>query len=417
VDDAEWANGQTTHPAFLRPIIDYVYKACGRRGRILLAEGPWAAGVFDRLVVATGIQAMVDHLAAVHGVPVVLEDLNKARRETTPLVDLRSASDLRKVDRVWYDAHGEVMQEEDDPGVGRYRVARSALEADVIICVPKAKVHCSGGVTLAMKNIIGIIPAWDGPYERAALKDCAHTSDVDQAAGARGMYLENDTIWRSMADLNRILLYADAQGMLRTGRQRRYLAIVDGIVAGEESQYNPRPYPLNTVVIGSDPVTVDAVTARCMGFDPRLLKSVTKAAARSDFPLGHAHPSQIKVIVSGGERLSTLYRHALAPEMRVFSWQGYLEADDFDPPEVVDWRWDAESSELCVITQDRVGVAWMRVAYDCEGEARMKALRLKGGTPLDGEWRAVFPRGETVRQATLLAGDELFNDGAQEITW
>jgi hypothetical protein len=296
-------------------------------------------------------------------------------------------------------------------------VARSVLEADVIICVPKAKVHCSGGVTLAMKNMIGIIPAWDGPYERAALKDCAHTSNVDQAAGARGMYLENDTIWRSMADLNRILLYVDAQGTVRTERQRRYLALVDGIVAAEESQYNPRPYPLNTVVIGTDPVTVDAVTARCMGFDPRLLKSVTKAAARSDFPLGPAHPSQIKVIVSGGEGLSALYRHALTPEVRVFSWRGYLEADDFDPPRVLDWRWDADSRELRVITQDPAGVAWVRVAYDCEGEARMKALQLNGGTPLDGQWRASFPRGETVRQATLFAGDELFNDGAQEITW
>jgi uncharacterized protein (DUF362 family) len=417
VDDAEWANGQTTHPAFLRPIIDYVYRACGRRGRILLAEGPWAAGIFDRLVVTTGIQAMVEHLAAVHGVPIVLEDLNKASRETTPLVDLRSASELRSVERVWHDAHGEVLQEEDDPGVGRYRIAPSVLEADAIICVPKAKVHCSGGVTLAMKNMIGIIPAWDGPYERAVLKDCAHTSDVDQAAGARGMYLENDTIWRSMTDLNRIMLYADRQGVLRTQRQRRYLAIVDGIVAAEESQYNPRPYPLNTVVIGSDPVTVDAVTARCMGFDPRLLKSVTKAAGESDFPLGPAHPSRIKVTVSNGERLSPLYRHALTPELHVFSWEGHLEAHDFDPPRALDWRWDADSSELRVITRDPSGVAWVRVAYNREGEARTKSLQLHRGSALEGRWCTLFPRGDTLRRATLLAGDELFNEMAQEIVW
>lgn len=417
VDDSEWANGQTTHPAFLRPIIDYVYKACEPGGRILLADGPWAAGVFDRLVATTGIQSMVEHLAAMHEVPVVLKDLNKASREATPLVDLGAVSELRAVERVWYDAHGEVMQEGGDPGLGRYRIAPSVLEADVVICVPKAKVHCSGGVTLAMKNMLGIIPAWDGPHEQAVLKDCAHTSDVDRAAGEQGMYLDNDTIWRSMADLNRILLYADTQGILHPERQRRYLAIVDGIVAAEESQYHPHPYPLNTVVIGTDPVTVDAVVARCMGFDPRLLKSVAQAAARADFSLGPAHPSQVKVVVAGGEGVSTLYRHALTPELHVFSWQDHLEANDFDPPEVLEWQWDAESGELQVVVRDPAGVAWVRVAYSYEGESRMKALQLSDGASPEGRWRTPFPLGATVRQATILTGDELFNEMAQEIAW
>jgi uncharacterized protein (DUF362 family) len=417
VDDAEWANGQTTHPAFLRPIIDYAYKACGPNGRILLAEGPWAAGVFDRLVVATGIQAMVEHLAAAHGVPVALQDLNKAERGTAPLVDLGTVSELRAVQRVWYDAHGQAMPERGDPGVAQYRIAPWVLEADVVICVPKAKVHCSGGITVAMKNMLGIIPAWDGPYEQAVLKDCAHTSDVDRAAGEQGIYLDNDTIWRSMADLNRILLYADAQGVLHSERQRGYLAIVDGIVAAEESQYHPHPYPLNTVVIGTDPVTVDAVTARCMGFDPRRLKSVTQAAARPDFSLGPAHSSQIKVLVSGGKGLSALYRHTLTPELYVFSWQGHLEADDFDPPEILDWQWNPASGGLLVTVRDPAGVAWVRVAYSYEGQLRMKALQIKEGNSQDGRWYTPFPLGAIVRQATLLAGDELFNETAQEIAW
>jgi hypothetical protein len=332
-------------------------------------------------------------------------------------VDLGEVSELRAVDRVWYDAHGEVMQEGGDPGIGRYRIAPPVLEADVVICVPKAKVHCSGGVTLAMKNMLGIIPAWDGPYEQVELKDCAHTSDMDQAAGSQGLYLENDTIWRSMADLNRILLYTDGQGILRREPQRRYLAIVDGIVAAEESQYHPRPYPLNTVVVGTHPITVDAVAARCMGFDPRLLKSVTKAAARNDYSLGPAHPSQIKVVVSGGERLSALYRHTLTPELHVFSWQGHLEANDFDAPEILGWQWDAESKDLKVTVRDPVGVAWVRVAYSHEGESCMKILQLSGGTPLEGQWRTPFPLGATVRQATLLAGDELLNEMTQQIAW
>jgi uncharacterized protein (DUF362 family) len=416
VDHSEWTNGQITHPAFLRPVIDYAYKACGPGGHILLAEGPWTAGLFDRLVADVGIQALVDHLAGAHGVPVALHDLNKAVREATPLVDLGQTSELHAVERVWYDAHGEAMAAEGDPGVGRYRIAPAVLEADVVISVPKAKVHCSGGVTLAMKNMLGIIPAWDGPHEQAELKDCAHTSDVDQAAGRRGMYLDNDTIWRSIADLNRILLYADAQGALHPARQRRYLAIVDGIVAAEESQYQPRPYPLSTVVVGSDPVTVDAITARCMGFDPRRLKSVAQPSASGSFPLGPAHPSQIKVAVSGGEGLSDLYRHTLTPELHVFSWQGHLEADDFDGPEVLEWVWEAASGELHVTARDPAGVAWVRVAYEYEGQRRMKALQLRDGSPFEGRWSTPFPLGSAAERAAILTGDELFNERAQEIT-
>jgi len=417
VDHSEWTNGQITHPAFLRSVIDYVYKACGPSGRILLAEGPWRAGLFDRLVADTGIQAMVEHLAGVHSIPLELWDLNKAQRDATPLVDLGPVSELRAVERVWYDAHGTVMQEGADPGVGRYRISPPVLEADVVVCVPKAKVHCSGGITVAMKNLIGIIPAWDGPHEKAELKDCAHTSDADRDAGDQGMYLDNDTIWRSMADLNRILLHADVGGVLHPERQRRYLAIVDGIVAAEDSQYHPRPYPLNTVVVGADPVTVDAVTARCMGFDPRRLKSVTRAAARQDFPLGPAHPSQVRVVVSGGETLSEDYRHALTPETHVFSWQGHLEMDDFDPPEILDWLWDADREELQAVVRDPSGVAWARFAYVCEGQSRTRALRLREGTPAEGTWYTSFPLGGAVRQGTLITGDDLFNETAQQIEW
>lgn len=417
VDDSEWVNGQTTHPAFLRPIIDYAYKACGPTGRILLAEGPWAAGVFDRLVANTGIQTMVAHLASRYDVPVTLLDLNRASRGATPLVDLGDVSELRAVDRVWYDAHGTVMEEGGNPGIGRYYIAPAVLEADVVISVPKVKVHCSGGVTLAMKNMLGIIPAWDGPYEQAQLKDCAHTSDVDRAAGSRGMYLDNDTIWRSMADLNRILLYADDRGILHQERQRKYVAIVDGVVAAEESQYHPHPYPLNTVVVGADPVTVDAVTARSMGFDPRLLKSVTEGATRTSFPLGPVDPAQINVVVSGGAGLDTLYRHALTPELHVFSWQGHVEAHDFDPPEVLEWAWDTESKEMRATLCDPAGVAWARVAYVHKGETRVKALELRAGTSEEGQWRVPFPLGDAVRRAELAVGDRLFNETTQEIIW
>lgn len=417
VHDATWRQGQTTHPAFLRPVIDYVYRACGPSGRIILAEGPSAAGLFDSIVANLGLTALVDHLATVHRVPIVLEDLNKAARDATPLVDLGIWSELRTEERVWYDAHGNPMVEGGDPGIGRYWISPSVLAADVVISVPKLKVHCSGGLTVTMKNMIGVIPAWDGPYEQAHLKDCAHTSDVDEAAGKRGKYLDNDTIWRSIADLNRILLYADANGTLRPERQRGYLSIVDGIVAAEASQYDPVPRPLGSVIIGSEPVSVDAVAARVMGWDPRKLRTVTRAAVRAEYSLGPADPAGIRLLCSGGRGLCQTHRQSLTPELYVYSWEGHVEAADFDPPRIEFWEWNPESGDLTVRVSDPAGVAWLRVAYTVGGEQRVKALALREGTPEVGLWAAPFPLGGIMRAGTLYFGDALFNEGALQLAW
>jgi len=417
VDDSAWQRGQITHPAFLRPIVDYAVKACGPEGRVVLGEGPWAAGVFDRLVQETGIKAMVDHLVEAHGAPVVLRDLNKAERQATPLVDLGAASALRLVERTWLDAHYEPMKPDGDPGVGRYWIALAVLEADVVISVPKVKVHCSAGATLSMKNMLGIIPAWDGPYEKATLKDCAHASDLDMAHGTRGKYLDNDTIWRSIADLNRILLYADATGRLKSPRQRGYLTIVDGIVAAEESQYKPHPRPLGTVVVGAEPVTCDAVTARVMGFDPRKLPSVTEPEQIATHPLGPWRPAQVRVITSWGGGLNAIYRSALTPELHVYSWQGQVEASDFEPPQVQSVAWNQETGELGIQVHDPVGVAYVRLAYTCQGQRCVQDLALAAGDVRSGEWRVHVPAGAALEGRQLLVSDELFNLNTITVMW
>ncbi len=417
VDDSAWKKGQITHPAFLRPILDYAVKACQPGGQVILGEGPWAAGVFDRVVKNTGIQTMVQHLVRAHQAPVRLQDLNKASRDTTPLVDLGAASALTLADRTWLDAHYKPMKPGGDPGVGGYRIAPTVLEADVVISVPKVKVHCSGGATLTMKNMLGLIPAWDGPYEKAQLKDCAHASDVDLAQGNRGKYLDNDTIWRSMADLNRILLYADSAGRLHTSRQRRYLTIVDGIVAAEKSQYEPRPRPLGTVVIGADPVTCDAVTARVMGFDPQKLRSVTNAEQVPSHSLGPWRAADLRVSTSWGGGLDSVYRTSVTPELQVYSWKGSVEADDFDPPQVQSVAWDPESGTLRVQAGDAAGVAYVRVAYTYGGQRYVQQLALAGGDARSGEWSVPLPAAAVVKAGELAAGDELYNEAKLPVTW
>ncbi len=88
-----------------------------------------------------------------------------------------------------------------------------------------------------------------------------------------------------MLDLNRILFYADREGAVRSEPQRRYLTIVDGIVAGEgEGPLGATPVEAGLLIGGFDPVLVDAVCAEAMGFDPAKIPMIREAFASRLLP-------------------------------------------------------------------------------------------------------------------------------------
>ncbi|SFB14008.1 DUF362 domain-containing protein [Selenomonas ruminantium] len=48
------------------------------------------------------------------------------------------------------------MNRHQAPGIHNYNVSEVVLEADVVISLPKPKTHRFGGVTAALKNMVGI---------------------------------------------------------------------------------------------------------------------------------------------------------------------------------------------------------------------------------------------------------------------
>ncbi|HKR60143.1 MAG TPA: DUF362 domain-containing protein, partial [Pyrinomonadaceae bacterium] len=165
-----------THPSVLRPLVDYAFKAVGPAGHIWMMDAPYYGADFSKLSSLCGLEAFESVLRA-RGVPLTIGDLRsfvlkvdrgvvveRIQRHTWSsegvIFNLGSDGEvtqlghkLRNVRRITTSFH---RNENVKPG-HLYRIARRALEADLVISVPKLKTHRKAGVSLNIKNMMGIV--------------------------------------------------------------------------------------------------------------------------------------------------------------------------------------------------------------------------------------------------------------------
>jgi uncharacterized protein (DUF362 family) len=199
-----------------------------------------------------------------------------------------------------------------------YGIPNTVLDADVVINVPKMKTHKKTGVTLSLKSVIGLssekywLPHFTGgdpslggdEYDRPQ-RFTEHVENRlsrlplpgDNSLIARaprlgrapkvidGSWEGNDTLWRTILDLNLILFYANREGRLMAEPQRRYLTIVDGITAGEgEGPLGATPVHAGLLVAGFDPAVVDHEVTRIMGLRAEPIAQIQRALEKSLLP-------------------------------------------------------------------------------------------------------------------------------------
>lgn len=264
-------------------------------------------------------------------------------------------------------------------GRHQYVFPRSFLESDVVINIPKLKTHRRTAVTLALKNYMGIpackdslphfttgapctggdqyihpsrrkeICLWlhdriqSSPYVPmkftwAVLKKLIWNSSKivpfrDEVYEA--MWPGNDTLWRTLLDLNRIVMYADREGKLQDTLQRRQLHLIDGIIGGAgDGPLSPDPVDSRVLLAGLNAACLDAVAATLMGFDfekaPLIARGLADAAHKR--PVCTIGRDEIQ-INAGAETLTleTLKeRHNLhfAPHP---NWAGHIEIAQREP--------------------------------------------------------------------------------------
>jgi uncharacterized protein (DUF362 family) len=145
---------------------------------------------------------------------------------------------------------------------------KTVLGVDFLVSMPKLKTHHWAGVTLSLKNMFGIVPG--GCYGWP--KNVLHWAGIDN----------------SILDIN--------------AASRPDFAIVDGIVGMEgNGPIQGTPKPCGVLVLGDDPVAVDATCCRVMGLRPEKVKYLNAAGTL----LGHLDAGKIQQLGETVESVRT----------------------------------------------------------------------------------------------------------------
>jgi uncharacterized protein (DUF362 family) len=361
-----------THPSVLRAVIDYAWIALRGHGQIIIADAPQYDCDFRELVKATRLDEVIDFHSHFQGPAVNLWDLRRYWSRGKHFSSMLEALpgdpqgtltvNLGRHSELYHSPHPEKLYgavyhrsetiAHHNGEIQEYEVANTIMNADVVISIPKLKVHKKVGVTLNAKGLVGICtnknylvhykiapPSRGGdqypdglfnPVEETLIKterwmydhllaprsrilEYFHRSiyslhnrttrrlglkvSEDKRQMDAGNWYGNDSAWRMTVDLMKLFRFADRRGQLQATQQRRMFSVIDGIIGGDNmGPLTPDPVPSGTLVAGENWLAVDLVATRLMGFDPLKLRLYQALLKDASFGYGIRSLDDIQVL-------------------------------------------------------------------------------------------------------------------------
>ncbi|PYL01362.1 MAG: hypothetical protein DME19_01885 [Verrucomicrobia bacterium] len=332
-----------THPTVIEAVARWAAKKMQGKGSITLCDAPQTDSSFARIREYCGLDALLARLRNDFPGVAISTGLPGDPLGNTH-IRLDSASEFvgyRGQGRLYGASYDVAETNARHNGTHHeYLLCRTPMDADVFINLPKLKTHKKVGVTCALKNLVGInanknwlphhtegIPDQEGDQfpsatTRARLEHAwmgAAKRWLNNRPGASRLFVPikkvgrlvfgdtqkvirsgnwhgNDTCWRMVLDLNKCFCFFDGAGQPRK-KPLRYLAVVDGIVAGEgNGPMSPDPKPCGVILAGTHPVAVDCVAATLMGFDWQRLRLLKNSFQIRELNFVEVRPEGIEVI-------------------------------------------------------------------------------------------------------------------------
>ena len=314
-----------THDNFVLGVLEVVLKQSV--ASVVLGDAPIQGCDWKRMHSEAFLSA-IDSLATRYETPVLVKDFrrkifdperNDGEEECRPLSDylIFDVGTRSFLEDVTQDGNFRItcypperLKKEHQKGRHRYCIIKDLFEADVVLSLPKVKTHQKTGITGALKNFVGVngdkdylphhriggtkfggdcypggrfLRRWSEVFSDMANRNqkksryrfyqkfsslfwrLSRPGKVHQrAAGWYG----NDTCWRMVMDLNLIIKYGRADGILADVPQREIWSLCDGIIGGQgNGPLEPEPLPLGIVSFTDSGCLNDVCMGTLMGFD------------------------------------------------------------------------------------------------------------------------------------------------------
>jgi uncharacterized protein (DUF362 family) len=222
------------------------------------------------------VGAVADLLFELGAREVIVGDGSAFRRETWPIVEanglatILAARGLKFIDLNYDDPQSVPVRDKWLQRSPVFWLPRHVLNSDLIISLPKLKTHHWAGVSLSLKNLIGVVPGSRYGWP----KNIIHINGIPP----------------SIIGLYQIL--------------PPVISIIDGIIGMEgDGPLFGSPVPHGLLAVGRDPVSVDVTCTQLMGFS---LESVPHLKLAAWAGIGQAHRIEVRGVQR--ERLQRRYQ-------------------------------------------------------------------------------------------------------------
>lgn len=360
-DPEEWKS-VITSPQLIAAVAEHVCSQLGSSGKVTICDAPQTDSSFEKISEKLGLRKLASALVLKYGTPVEILDLrNEEWTNEGGIITERKKlpGDPNGVIRfnlgknsLFYGHRGEgryygadydyhITNLHHSGVVQEYLICATPVLADVFISLPKLKTHKKTGVSLSLKNLVGInadknwlphhtfgspgqngdefpdislkrkIESWGSRLLKSMIRSLPVIGTSfsrmirNRAAGVfgkgdsvirSGNWYGNDTTWRMTLDLNRCLLYGNPDGTIRNENPKRYYTIIDGETGMEGAgPMQGDPKPCGIYIGGTDPVATDMVAATMMGFDWTKLPVIREAAEFSELRITFCKPEEIEI--------------------------------------------------------------------------------------------------------------------------
>ncbi len=228
-------------------VVAAAVELCRREGaaEVVVAEGPGHCRNVEHLVAASGLGDVLRHCKV-------------------PFVDLNHDEPVRRLNL------GRLT------GLSHLYLSQTVATADVVVSLAKLKTHHWAVATLSLKNLFGTLPGICYGWPKNVL----HWHGID----------------KSIVDI----------ALTRPPD----LAVVDGILGMEgDGPLNGTPVPSGVLVMGTDPVAVDATCCRLMRLDPTRVGYLVLAANKKLGLLDEARIQQLGEPIAARARPYETVKH------------------------------------------------------------------------------------------------------------